>query len=187
LAERMSKLAPRAQFEIVSWHENAFEDTAHGKIDAVLWSNRAPPPLRSEEVLVNDMVCVMSAGHPLARRRMTMESYLSYPHVVIVTVVATGRNMVDDQLAAAGHRRRVGMRVPYFGSAVLAVEKTTMIATIPRIATVPYARQAQVRITEPPFKCEPARILMSWHPSTDGEPSLRWFRGLVGEIGGRLP
>src|SRR5262245_8448732 len=32
----------------------------------------------------------------------------------------------------------------------------------------------------PRFSFEPIRSLMSWHPSTDSEPSLRWFRGLWG-------
>src|SRR5262249_39711713 len=104
LAARMNKVAPRAELEILAWHEGAFEDTARGTIDAVLWPNKAPPPLRSEEVLLTDMVCAMSADHPLARGRMTMERYLSHPHVM-VTVLTTGRTMVDDQLMAAGHRR----------------------------------------------------------------------------------
>jgi hypothetical protein len=74
----------------------------------------------------------MSADHPLARRRsLTIEGYLSYPHVM-VTVLATARTLVDDRLVAAGHNRRIGLRVPYYVSAVLAVEKTTLIATVPR-------------------------------------------------------
>lgn len=185
LIERMGKLAPRAQLEIIAWNERAFEDAARGKTDTVLWPNKAPQPLRSEEVLLSQMVCVMSADHPLARRRLTMESYLSYPHVM-VTVLTAGRTMVDDQLFAAGHRRRIGLRVPYFGSAVLAVESAMMIATIPKIAAQQYARQVRVRMLEPPFAFDPIRILMSWHTSTDSEPPLRWFRGLVGEVARRL-
>jgi DNA-binding transcriptional LysR family regulator len=178
----MSRLAPRAQLDIIAWHENAFEETARGRIDAVLWPNKAPPPLRSEVVLLTEIVCVMSADHPLARRRsLTIEGYLSYPHVM-VTVLATARTLVDDQLVAGGHNRRIGLRVPYYVSAVLAVEKTTLIATVPRAAAQLYARGARVRIMPPPIEFEPVRILMSWHPSSDSEAALRWFRELVGGV-----
>ncbi len=185
LAERLAGAAPRATLEIAPWHERAVEDVTRGRIDALLRPNRVSPLLRSEEIRRNDMVCVMSASHPLAGRRMTMKGYLAYPHIM-VTVMSGERTMVDEQLAAAGHRRRIGLRVPYFGSAVLAVENTQLIATVPRIAAHQYTRETRVRILPSPFKFEPIRILMSWHTSTDAEPSLRWFRGQVGDIARQL-
>jgi DNA-binding transcriptional LysR family regulator len=127
----------------------------------------------------------MSADHPLAGRRLTMKSYLAYPHI-LVTVMSSERTMVDEQLVAAGHRRRIGLRVPYFGSAVLAVENTALIATVPSAAARQYVREARVRLAAPPFRFDPIRILMSWHPSTDGEPALKWFRALVREVGSHL-
>ena len=151
----------------------------------MLRPNRVSPLLHSQEVLRSEMVCVMSADHPLSQRRLTMKSYLSYPHIM-VTVMSSERTLVDEQLTAAGHRRRIGLRVPYFGSAVLAVEKTNLIATVPRAAAQQYERELRVCIASPPFKFEPIRILMSWHPSTHAEPGLKWFRELVRDVGARL-
>jgi DNA-binding transcriptional LysR family regulator len=185
VAERLAALAPRSELEIVSWNENAFEDAARGRIDAVLLPNREVPSLLCAEVMRSDMVCVMSKTHPLAKRRLTIESYLAYPHIR-VAVLDTQRTMVDDQLNAAGHRRRIGLRVPYFGSAVLAVQDTALIATVPRAAAQQYAREARVRLAAPPFAFDPIRILMSWHPSTNGDAALKWFRALVHEVAGRL-
>lgn len=185
LAERLAGAAPCATLEIAPWHEGAVDDVARGRIDALLRPNRLTPLLRSEEILRNHMVCVMSASHPLAGRRMTMKGYLAYPHIM-VTVMSGERTMVDEQLVAAGHRRHIGLRVPYFGSAVLAVENTQLIATVPRIAAQQYTRGTRVTILPAPFKFEPIRILMSWHTSTDAEPSLRWFRNQVGDIARQL-
>ena len=70
--------------------------------------------------------------------------------------------------------------------AVLAVENTQLIATVPRIAAQQYTRGTRVTILPSPFKFEPIRILMSWHRSTDAEPSLRWFRNQVGDIARQL-
>ncbi|MFM9846506.1 MAG: LysR family transcriptional regulator [Hyphomicrobiaceae bacterium] len=185
LAERLSDAAPRSTLEIVPWHENAVEDVARGRIDAMLRPNRISPPLHSEEILRSEMVCVMSLDHPLAKRRLTMKSYLAYPHVR-VSVMTSESTMVDEQLTAAGHHRRIGLRVPYFGSAVLAVENTELIATVPRMAAQQYMRELPVYIASPPFKFEPIRILMSWHPSTHREPALQWFRALVRDVGATL-
>jgi DNA-binding transcriptional LysR family regulator len=185
LVERLSNLAPRSTLEVVAWHESAFDDLGRGKIDAVLRPNRVSPLLHSAEVFRSDMVCVMASDHPLARRRMTMKGYLSYPHIM-VSVMSSERTMVDEQLIAAGHRRRIGLRVPYFGSAVLAVENTSLIATVPRAAAQQYAREVKFRIVDPPFTFAPIRILMSWHPSTDAEPPLKWFRTQVSNVGSDL-
>jgi DNA-binding transcriptional LysR family regulator len=185
LAQRLSELAPSTTLDIISWHESAFDDVARGRIDAVLRPNRLSPLLHSEEVLRSDMVCVMAADHPLTRQRLTMKSYLSYPHIM-VTVMSNDRTMVDEQLTAAGYHRRIGLRVPYFGSAVLAVENTRLIATVPRAAAQQYMREVRVRLMPPPFKFDPIRILMSWHPSTHQEPGLKWFRAQVKEAGIRL-
>jgi DNA-binding transcriptional LysR family regulator len=116
---------------------------------------------------------------------MTMKSYLSWPHIM-VSVMSGERTMVDEQLVAAGHHRQIGLRVPYFGSAVLAVENTRLIATVPRAAARQYEREVKVALAVPPFKFDPIRILMSWHPSTHNEPGLKWFRAVVKDVGAQL-
>jgi DNA-binding transcriptional LysR family regulator len=185
VAAGMAKLAPRSHLEVVAWHEGAFDDAGRDKIDVVLWANKAPPQLRSEEVLGSEMVCVMSAEHSLRGQRLTLTDYLAYSHVM-VTVLQNQRTMVDQQLNAAGHYRQIGLRVPFFESAVAAVQNTMLIATLPRVAVEQHATKARIRIVAPPFKFDPIRILMSWHPSTDGEPALQWFRDLVRDAAGML-
>ena len=144
----------------------------------LLWAHHRPASLHSEQIMETDEVCVLSADHPVPSGRLTLAKYLAYPHVR-VSVLHGQLTMVDDQLSAAGHKRRVGLQVPYFDTAVLAVQDTTMIATVPRLAAEQYARRARVRLEPPPFKFMPIRIMMRWHPSTDGDPALKWFRDLT--------
>jgi DNA-binding transcriptional LysR family regulator len=181
LAEKMSKLAPRSELEVVTWHEHAFEDVDRGRIDVLLWAHHRPAALHTEQVLETEEVCVLAANHPVPKGRLTLEKYLAYPHIR-VAVLQSQMTMVDDQLAAAGHKRRVGIQVPYFDTAILAVQDTTMIATVPRLAAEQYAKRARVRIEPPPFKFRPISILMRWHPSTDGDAGLKWFRDLLRDV-----
>lgn len=178
LAERMSTLAPRCRLEVLTWHEDAFEEVTRGKVDVVLWANRAPPPLQSEEVIGTEMVCIVSARHPHARKRLTLEDYLALSHVDVAGL-RNKPTIVDAQLHAAGHRRRVALRVPYFGSAIIAVQSTNLVGTMPRIAVDEYAEPGSVKVMPPPFKLAPISVLMSWHPSKTSEPASRWFRELV--------
>lgn len=178
LVEKMSKLAPRSDLEVVPWHEHAFEDVNRGRIDVLLWAHYKQASLNSEEVMETDEVCVLSASHPVPKGGLTLAKYLAYPHVR-VSVLQGQLTMVDDQLTSAGHVRRVGLQVPYFDTAVFACQDTTMIATVPRLAAELYARRARVRIERPPFRFMPIRLMMRWHPSTDGDAALKWFRDLV--------
>jgi DNA-binding transcriptional LysR family regulator len=180
LAQKLARLAPRAQLEIIAWHDGAFEDTGRGRLDVLLWANRMPAPLHNERIFVSEMVCVLSAAHPVGKRPLTMEKYLAARHVR-VNVLHAQSTMVEDQLIAAGHHREIGMEVPYFGTAIAAVQDTDMIATVPRAAADQYTPGARVRVVAPPFRFAPINILMGWHPSTHGDAALHWFRGLLRE------
>jgi DNA-binding transcriptional LysR family regulator len=178
LVEKMSKLAPLSDLEVVPWHEHAFEDVNRGRIDVLLWAHHRQAALHSEQIMETEEVCVLAANHPVPEGGLTLAKYLAYPHVR-VAVLQGQLTMVDDQLAAAGHPRRIGLQVPYFDTAIFAVQDTTMIATVPRLAAELYARRARVRIERPPFRFVPIRIMMRWHASTDGDAALKWVRDLV--------
>jgi DNA-binding transcriptional LysR family regulator len=119
LANAMAREAPSMQLELVAWHEGVFEDVMRGKLDVAVSAARVPPPLGSEVLFEDNFVCVVSAGHPLAKGRpMTAESYFEFPHVRI-TILGTERDLVDEQFTALGKERRIGLRVPYLTAAVM--------------------------------------------------------------------
>ena len=119
--------------------------------------------------------------HPIGQRPLTKEAYLRYPHVLL-TLFSPWGSIVDRALAKNNQQRRIGLRVPYFGAAVLAVPGTDLIATLPRRSAEIYAGSAPVRIVPFPFTIAPLRYLIAWHPSTNEEPALVWFREQLVEI-----
>jgi DNA-binding transcriptional LysR family regulator len=167
--------------DVHSWHEDAFEDAARGKTDVVLWANRAPPPMQSEEILSTELVCIFSNRHPLAGKRLTLERYLACRHVDIA-VLRNKPSFVDNQVTTAGLRRNIVLRVPYFGSAFVAIENSDLVATLPRIAVDQYVDRSKVVVCASPFKFEPVRVLMSWHPTKTSAPASRWFRDLLRRV-----
>jgi len=175
LPRQLKAIAPNTQLELVAWHDNAFDDVTHGRVDVLLWANQVPAPLLFQELLEDEIVCVICEHHPIGKRPMTEELYLAYPHVLL-TLLNPWRSAVDGALAKKLQHRRIGLRVPYFGAAVLAVRGTDLIATMPRRAAEIYARSGKARIVPLPFKVPRLRYLLAWHPSTNDEPALVWFR-----------
>jgi len=175
LPGRLKAVAPGTQLELVAWHDKAFEDVTHGRVDLLLWANQVPPPLLARELVEDDIICVLCDRHPIGNRPLTKEAYLRYPHVLL-TLFSHWGSIVDRVLANNNQRRRIGLRVPYFGAAVLAVPGTDLIATLPRRSAEIYASSAPVRMTPFPFKIARLRYLIAWHPSTNEEPALVWFR-----------
>jgi DNA-binding transcriptional LysR family regulator len=181
LPGRLKAMAPATQLELVAWHDKAFEDVTHGRVDLLLWADQVPPPLLSRELVEDDIICVLCERHPNGRRPLTKEAYLRYPHVLL-TLFSPWGSIVDRVLAKNNQRRRIGLRVPYFGAAVLAVPGTDLIATLPRRSAEIYAGSASVRIVPFPFKIARLRYLIAWHPSTNEEPALVWFREQLVEV-----
>src|SRR5215510_37431 len=175
LPGRLNAFAPGTQLELVAWHDKAFEDVTHGRVDLLLWANQVPSPLLSRELVEDDIICVLCERHPIGKRPLTKEAYLRYPHVLL-TLFSPWGSIVDRVLAKNNQQRRIGLRVPYFGAAVLAVPGTDLIATLPRRSAEIYAGSAPVRIAPFPFKIAPLRYLIAWHPSTNEEPALVWSR-----------
>jgi DNA-binding transcriptional LysR family regulator len=61
-----------------------------------------------------------------------------------------------------------------------------MIATMPRRSAEMYAQAAQVRIVAHPFNVPRIHYLIAWHPSTNGEPALVWFREQLADIATKM-
>jgi DNA-binding transcriptional LysR family regulator len=181
LPGRLKAMAPATQLELVAWHDKAFDDVTHGRVDVLLWANQVPQPLLSRELLEDDIICVVCERHPSGKGPLTKETYLRYPHVLLTLFNPWG-SIVDRVLAKNLQQRRIGLRVPYFGAAVLAVPGTDLIATLPRRSAEIYARSARVRIMPLPFKVARLRYLIAWHPSTNEEPALVWFREQLVDI-----
>jgi DNA-binding transcriptional LysR family regulator len=185
LPRTLKSMAPNTRLELVAWHDKAFDDITHGRVDVLLWANQVPAPLMSRELFEDDIVCVMCGKHPIGARTLTEKQYFAYQHVLL-TLLNPWQSAVDAALGKKLQQRRIGLRVPYYGAAVLAVRGTDMIATMPRRPAEMYAQAAQVRIVAHPFNVPRIHYLNAWHPSTNAEPALVWFREQLADIATKM-
>jgi DNA-binding transcriptional LysR family regulator len=178
LVERIGSVAPKARLEIAAWGDTRFADLESGKLDLVLDMFGAPKNLESQVLYDDHFVCVVAASHPLRSRRVSLERYLKYPHI-LVNVLSGQQTPVDRPLAALGKTRPVGLTMPYFGPAVLALARTNMILTIPNRMALKLAKGPAFRTMLAPSVFKRFRYEMIWHPRLNADPVHKWFRNQV--------
>lgn len=125
--------------------------------------------------------CVLARrGHP-AGKKLTRETWLRYPHIVVETGNASP-SVVGLAIARAGLSRRVGLVVPSFLVAPQVVASTDLLFTAPREVILPLARQLDLQVLEPPVKIPPIPAALLWAERVDHDPGHRWFRELVARV-----
>jgi len=175
LVHRVAGAAPKSRLEVVPWSDARFEDVEAGRLDLVLDVASAPSSLNSEVLFADVFACVVAASHPVRARRFTLHQYLKYPHVV-VDVLSGQQTPVDHPLAVLGLKRQVGLVLPYFLPAALAVAQTNMILTTPSRLARKLEMSADVRVIKAPRELVGFKYEMIWHARLTADPAHEWFR-----------
>ncbi|MGJ5910113.1 LysR family transcriptional regulator [Enterobacter sp. J706] len=178
LFQRLYTKAPHISLDFTGWNDRVFDDLERGRLDLVLWASQVPDYLHREVLFEDEFVCVMAREHPAAQGELTLERYLSFPHVV-VSVLEGRQTLIEERLGALGVKRNSKLSVPYFSSAITPVIGTSLIATIPRRVAMPYINHEALKICPPPMELLRFSYLMVWHPRTDNDPALQWLRNTV--------
>jgi DNA-binding transcriptional LysR family regulator len=184
LVRRVSSRAPRSRLELIPWHDGRFEDVEAG-LDLILDVAGAPPKLNSEILFDDVFVCVVASRHPFRKSRFTLNEYLRYRHVV-VDVLSGQQPPVDRPLAVLGLRRSVGLVLPYFLPACLAVARSNMILTTPSRLARELERTAGVRVVKAPREIAGFKYEMSWHARLTADPAHAWFRDQIRAVAREL-
>jgi DNA-binding transcriptional LysR family regulator len=175
LVRRVTAAAPKSRLEVVPWNDRRFEDIEAGRLDLVLDVAGAPAKLESETLFTDVFVCVVAADHPIRARRIALDQYLKFPHVV-VNVLSGQQTPVDQPLRALAQKRQVGLVIPFFSASVLAVAQSNMILTVPKRLALKLAKSAAVRLMEAPHEVKGFKYEMIWHPRLTTDSRHQWFR-----------
>ncbi len=134
--------------------------------------------LRSRAVGEAHFEIVGRVGHPIFQKPITRKRWLSYPQVVVVTGNQRA-NAIEEALRKQKLERTVGLEVPSFLAALLALVKSDLLMNAP----VPVGNEAfsamGLRSVKPPFSLPGARLSMGWHERFHGDPAHRWVRDLA--------
>jgi DNA-binding transcriptional LysR family regulator len=130
---------------------------------------------RQRRLSRHGFACLMRAGHPLWRPRLTVPGFLAADHIVV-----RGAGRSQEVLERFIERRKMRRKVAVFTSNVLSVPFIVMDS--PLVATLPYAvvtrfaaLTSRVVASLPPFDVQ-YDLKLHWHRRFDQEPRSIWLR-----------
>jgi DNA-binding transcriptional LysR family regulator len=145
-------------------------DVAAGYFPALAQRN-----FRQRRLTKHGFACLMRAGHPLWKTRLTMNAYLAAEHVAIRRA-----NRSQEVLERFIERRKMRRKIAMYTSNVLSVPfivmDTQLVATLPYAVVTRFASMtSQLAASLPPFDIT-YDLKLHWHRRFDNEPRSIWLR-----------
>ncbi|HEX6277582.1 MAG TPA: LysR family transcriptional regulator [Polyangiaceae bacterium] len=188
LVPLFSQRLPRATLRIVSVDyllaQNGF---ATGDVDAAVGPEQvAQPPLLAEPLYEDGVYVVARREHPNVDARLEREHFDAVEFVDVHLALGRGgmgNTLMTSLLARHGLAWKVGMIVPDFTSAAHATAASDYLAGLPARVARAFCGFLPLKLVElPEFLGGPAlKMVMMWHPRTDGDPGARYFRRIVAD------
>ncbi|KZL28127.1 LysR family transcriptional regulator [Pseudovibrio sp. Ad37] len=185
LLRRMKREAPGMKLEMKSDIRNQFEPLENGKAHFVL-SGQTPTTATSQLHCFSlgrfSYVCLMSRNHPLARKPVSLEDYLSQDHISVM-ITGAGHSIIDEKLAVLGHKRNVAVKIGSFFAAMHFCGQSDMLFLVPSIFdTQIYNGHNTVPSPVPDFlKEHHQEFFLYWHERYHHDPMIKWTRNLMKE------
>ena len=183
---RFRREAPHARLVLHSLGPDFdFEHSlAEGELDVVIGNWPEPPDRMHLSVLLEDeIVCLVAADHPLARRGMTLDDYRRVPPVVPTPYSITQRGMIDTVLTSLRIQREECVEAQSFMLAPYLLPGTDLVFTTTRHFARYYTELLPLAVLESPIEFPPMRFYQLWHARNHHAPSHQWLRHMLGDCG----
>lgn len=190
IVERVRRLAPQARLFVhpLTSGTDFLADLEQGNLDIVIGNWLSPPEhLHISPLFEDEVVCMLGAHHPLARKGLTLRHYLEMPHLAPAPYASMQRSMIDQSLAEQGLKRKIQVTLPYFGLVPYVLMKTDMVFTTGRQFAAHYAEYLPIRIVPAPVPFPRMRFYQLWHERCHVAPDVTWLRRQIAEVGAELP
>ena len=189
VAERFRCEAPQAKLALHSLGPNFdFERSlAEGDLDVVIGNWPEPPHRMHLSMLLEDeIVCLVAATHPAARKGMTVSDFQRAVHVVPMPYSISQRGVIDSVLASMRINRDERVVVQSFTAAPYLLQNTDLVFTTTRHFAQFYADLLPLAIIPSPIAFPPMRFYQLWHERNHQSPGHRWLRRMLSECGRRI-
>jgi DNA-binding transcriptional LysR family regulator len=178
LLERLAGGAPGVDLWVVQMPDDPARALAAGEIDAAIgvWPERPWPAGTYQKRLFDDHFrCVVRAGHPAAKQRMTLARFCELPQLLVAPRGTPG-SFVDTALERLGRSRRIALAVPHFLVAPHLIAASDLVVTLAtRVARV-FAEPFGLVLLPPPVELPGFTHSLVWHERGHRDAGQRWLR-----------
>ncbi len=137
------------------------------------------PAIRRMDLCTEGFACAVRKGHPGIDGKLSLEAYVTIPHLLITLGDDPGPTWVDEELARLGRERRVAARVRYFMAAPLVIARSDLLLTGPSMLIRYFADLVPLEVLDPPIQLPTYPEEAYWHERFDRDPAHAWLRKLL--------
>jgi DNA-binding transcriptional LysR family regulator len=158
-----------------------------GDMDLVIANWDEPPAhLHMSKLFEDPIICTMRADSPYAKRTasdaMTVQDYLSLPHVAPSQMLPGYHGVIDAFLERQGMQRNVVVESPYFGMIPYMLTQTDLVLTTGRQFMRYYENSLPLKSFTVPVKFPPMRFYQLWHQRVHQSTEHKWLRDQVSAV-----
>ncbi len=178
LFKHFRSLAPKVRLAVRPLTSTTLSEQPRGvRVDLALTITQyAPPNWNTHRLFDERLLCAVRADHPLAGRKIDLDAFCDWEHLLVSPYKSDFIGATDKALAEIGRARRVGLVIPSFSVAGAILEQTDLLAVLPeRILKNTHHR---LYICPPPLELESAGVMAVWPDRVDQDPLHTWFRQL---------
>ncbi|MBW4523101.1 MAG: LysR family transcriptional regulator [Scytolyngbya sp. HA4215-MV1] len=183
LMQALQTIAPGVSLQIRSGdRQKLFSLLDSGEIDLACGIFPEPVAWHQEQLLFQETyVCVCRQDHPHIGESLSLNEYLSTPHLLI-SVKEDRIGRVDYLLAKQNLKRQVALSVPHFLVAPTILAQTDLIATLATRIAQSCSQHQPLKLLPLPIDLTGFAVWMRWHQSTQASPACQWLRSTLLEI-----
>ncbi len=126
-------------------------------------------------------VCVMRAGHPLARGPLTLDKFCAARHM-LVSFSGRPYGFIDESLASLGRKRHVVLTVNQFFTAGRVVANSNLLTVLPQHFVSVTGIADQLVLRQLPFDVAPVHIDAFWHSRMQLQSAHLWLRNAIDKV-----
>jgi DNA-binding transcriptional LysR family regulator len=163
-----------------------------GDVDIVIgnWP-RMPENLRFSPLAESEILCLVSAEHPIAdQAAVTLDEYLTLSHLSPTPLRSAHFSPIDGRLAELGLKRKVTISVPEYNVVPQVLSGTNLVFTTCRPFAEQILKRGSFAIIGAPKELGTMQLYSLWHDRSHRSGSGRWLRRIVRQaargLGGTL-
>lgn len=180
LMDLLSRTAPGITISTVrNTHDSLSTEMEAGHVDLAIG---LLPQLKTgffqQRLFMQRYVCLMRSEHPYAGTAISSKQYFDSEHVQVVSA-GTGHAKLDEIIDSSERKRTVKLLVPHFVVVGHILSNTDLIATVPELYALHYAKPFNLTYVDHPIPLPRIGINLFWHAKFHKEPGNQWMRKII--------
>jgi DNA-binding transcriptional LysR family regulator len=181
--------APLCRIEIhpLSPDSNYQAHLSLGHIDLVIGNWLKPPEeLHMARLFGDEIVSLVGADHPAARRGWDADTWLAAEHIAPTPLHPGARGIIDQMLDAQSLQRNITVRCAHFGLIPDMVASSLLVLTTGRQYCERFTGRLPLKILPCPVDFPRLMYYQLWHERTHASSSARWLRDRIKSVASSL-